>query len=722
MTEIINPNFYNEFGNLVEINLHKNNLILTGINLDNNNFNKLRIMFKKILLGQTYDVNILELNLILNNLTSINRNILLSYYLEEVYNITNIFYLKLDELIHNNYTNYYFKIMYDKYSKSIFELKKSLKIINDYLKNIYGSNILTIYANYIFYYLVINKTYQHNGTEKYLYKVFIDCIDNSLDDFMSLYKMYKYYKFFSESIKNNRELYFNKELDNIFTNNNEDLLELIAVDTDKNIKLLSSFKYINSTDKNEVKKLVEKTTDYIKMSLKLCDTSQFMTTYLKFLQKRIISRTVDPNIELEFSHNLSFNANKDDYIKIKYCIHDILSSDFITNQIKSLKNINFTSAKYLGFDKQTINLNKCRYSLLRKYAWEGSTYGKTLTFSNLQEPPEISFYTDVLTNFLNKSDFYSLKYKEKNINIDYENSETIIEFSINNNNYNIKCNLLQAIVIILINNNDNITAKQISDNLKISLRYLTETVNVLLKSTIIIRDKSLANNDKNNNFQINKSFYSNDVNICLLTVLDNYKEEIKNIQHKKYIDELNIANNNLLEFFSLNKNRYILSDEIEEHMKNTKLEIINDILNKFINSNILIKSNLGYYYSYSEIESDNESDEELDHNVDEHIIDDDNNTDQVDDNNTDQVDDNNIDQVDDNNTDKVNEHIIDQVDDNNIDQVDDNNTDKLDEHIIDKVDEHNTDIKSKYSKKYMTHMADQVLGRIEEILNGQQTD
>ena len=75
--DIINPNFYNIFGILVENNIFENSLILTGINFNENNFSKLHEMFKNILSGKKYNVNIIELNLLLTNVCLKNRNIIL---------------------------------------------------------------------------------------------------------------------------------------------------------------------------------------------------------------------------------------------------------------------------------------------------------------------------------------------------------------------------------------------------------------------------------------------------------------------------------------------------------------------------------------------------------------------------------------------------------------------------------------------------------------------
>ena len=524
---MLHPSFYD--GVLAKPKDHKapSTKIFGGLFSRPDQVNLLAQFFKCILDGNYQYVNQLEFNHVAVSVVSTNVTQFLELYLQAVNDATKIFSATLQKLLTTSrYTNREFITMYDTYNSNLFTLKKALRHVSDYLKTVDDKYLSSIYANYLFYTNVINQEYTYKKERKWLYEIFIDATSNeTVEEFFLLLKMHTFFYMFSLSANDQREVYFNTKLDNMLTTSDKlaapEFLETIMADIDKTIKTLST---IDPTNVEGIKATSKKVADYIKMCMRIGDKTFFMANYLKYLQNRLMNHAILPKIENEFLKSLRFNDSPELYVKMKYCIHDVLNSEIITSNMSSYQVIP-SSAKYQKFDMTTVDMRRCKFHIMRPYAWKDGKFGKFVDHGRLNEPLTIAYYFDVLNSYLKTTTdpYISAKFAECSLVNDYENSTGVIEMTFGEKLYKFNANLLQIMVLMTVNDAGSITAQNLASTLNIGLRPLTPILNSLIKCALLTRDSTTSSNDKNMRFELNSSWSCADDKICLVSELERIK-------------------------------------------------------------------------------------------------------------------------------------------------------------------------------------------------------
>jgi hypothetical protein len=610
---------FDEFGKLNNIVLPNQN-IFTGLNIKNDAAKYLYDLLLVILTGSNNNkINQLLVNHTCSFLLSQGLHNLLNVIIHVISESTDMFYQNIQKLCDDNsFTNDEFIKLYNNHTKNTMIFKQALKMSFDYFKTDNNKNILHIYLTYIFYKNVVNKKYRLRGQDKYLYEIFLQENNKSnTEEFFKLFKFYNYYYGFSYQIKKNRELLFNTVLDKIFLesdrSNSPVFLETIINNIDSDIRKLNQL----SLDNSSIEEASIKIIDSISMCMRLTDKTFFMANYFKHLQTRLLVGMTNPEIEKSFIKVFNYKDDPDLYTKICFCINDVNMSEFVTNTIKGIGSIEAKSEKYKKIDTKTLDLNICKYSILRPYAWDDGKYKSNDMYGRINEPINISFYIDVLYSVLNDpNSSYSNDFANRNISVDYINSSGVIDIIMSENKtFTFTANLLQIIVLIEIANNGEIKARNLSKNLVIPLKNLGPILNSLSSIKLIII-KAIQNNDPNMTIEINKSwdFPENKVNL-----IDD-SEKIKQYFTKNTANANANANTNINTNTTLNSStirahimtflkseKEATADSIEKYLLSKNINItmnqLMDMLNRLVTSNCVLSKSVSNVNKYQNITS-----------------------------------------------------------------------------------------------------------------------
>lgn len=476
MTLHINSKTFDIFGKKYMIKQHFNINHINGL-LNNNEMFITNCI--KILNNNSTDVNHITFDLLIQHTIYKGYDYTLDTIILIYEQYFNKLFVDLQNSINNNsFNSTYFLDKYNFINKTSLELAKYLKKID---KNIVHENnnkhsiILTI-KNYMFYNIILNKLYNYKNEDKYIYEILLENI--VIDDYVKLFKIVNFYNKFSYLVKENRENYFNLNLNKKFilkkNNDNIKILEFLNNNINENIIYLIK--------KENIVNLKEDI-NYIRDMIKMCsyifdDKVIFIDIYKKSLTERLLNNT-NPNIENELLTSINYYNDLENYIKMKYQINDILTSKYLQEHYKKI-NVVVKTEKYnnIIFNKDIAN-----FTVLNKFAWINNISNLN-KLDNLNINPEISIYLDIYYNL------YKSKYPDRDIKCDYEKSTSNIKIELNNKIYYIKLSLTQLIVLTLINNNININIDDISKHTNISI----DNLNLILNSFKTINLININNN------------------------------------------------------------------------------------------------------------------------------------------------------------------------------------------------------------------------------------
>ena len=612
--ECTQPAYFDNFGKIIQMKQPSLSMF-KGLVIRNDTEKYLSETLLDICSGKFASVNLLALNnaviFVLSNGIINLQHIIISV----VNSATNLFNTKIQKMADSKlYTNKLLLEMYNDHIKNMIVLKKSLRIVGDYLKMENGKNIIDVYINYLFYFNVINKKYNFGkSNEVYFYELLLNNNNqNDISEFFALFKLYNYYTGFSYSAKTHRNEYFNIELDNMFSmsekTNSEEFLNTIMGDIDTNIRNV-----MKNTNADDATKEVTKIVDCIKMCLKICDKTQIMANYLKYLQNRLIDKSCDGEIESEFIKAFNFKDEAELYVKMKYCINDSMLSKYVTQMIHNVKTVEFKSQKYANLNGKKLNKNICDYTLLRRYAWNEGKYGAPLC-ERMNEPLEVSFHIDILEKLLNSPDgSFSEDFNDRILFVDYDNSTGIIDMELGGKLYKFNATLSQIIILMTINEHGTITAKDLATTLNVSLKNLSTVLNSLLTLKIIIRDDETSSSDPKMTFVINDKWSRTEDKINLITQFEKLKSGKKQIQ-QPVTNTTNTANIRAQVISYLISKQSASIDDIAQHMKDNDIVLsaheLNDIMERLITTKILNLNGTTYEYPAKESSDTEEETEE----------------------------------------------------------------------------------------------------------------
>ena len=532
-----------------------------------------------------------------------------------------------ERLDSKTFANSYFFDNYNKYIKNMYHLKNSFGFAYDYLKTVNKKNVITIYGNYIYYLLIINKEFLNCGMTMYIYEILLN--NNKKEDiveFFTLFKLSNHFLALAYSIEDVslRTILFNNDLSNIIKKSDrQQMPEFVNTLTDEINEFITqimkkvndSIKYTNENDLNDqIKELSKKSIDYIKMCISVCEPTTVMVYYLKHLQERILNNSTNINIENEFVKAFNYKTNSELYIKMRMCINDVVSSNIINESISKISSIKFKDKKYESFDSSVIDRKKCKYLVVRQYAWNDGTLGSLQYTRRINEPLEVCAYIDTLNAFLkHPSGSYFIDYQHRSLIVDYDNSTCDFSMTLNNKTYNFKSTLMQYMLLSVINQYYKISADDLRKTLGCPLKQLTNVINSLI-SIGLIQSCGTNKSDVNMTFELKQNYDGENDTVSLIDVLNDVKKGITSSN----VQKSNVLNAKIINFFANNKTTQFDFDGAYSMYKNnnkndvpTPSQFLNS-LQDLIKSNILVFTNDQYMYCNDQISDD--SDDDIDEN------------------------------------------------------------------------------------------------------------
>lgn len=224
--------------------------------------------------------------------------------------------------------------------------------------------------------------------------------------------------------------------------------------------------------------------------------------------------------------SLSRNVNEI-LLRIKLFLIDI-KNNCKDNEAYAKINIVVESEKYKNI-VDTIDREKCTFKIL-KY---NICVDNNIDITKCNLPPIIQIYIDIYRTY------FIQRYPDRVITFNIFTSPMIIKIKLNDNMYYLNLTLIQYILLdLIINNNDGISIQSISKNIGISLKYLENAFNSLLKVRLVKRTDDYIF-FPNNDFSYNKKKIS--ILNLMDTNIDNKKVERIFIHDKNLILQCNIV-------------------------------------------------------------------------------------------------------------------------------------------------------------------------------------
>lgn len=483
------------FGNY-NIKLLKNSDIITGIALNVINIeDTLYNICISILNGNDTSFNKLYIDKIILTLTA-NPDAITGAILRAINDATNTMYEQIQQCPKiKNILDAYNKININTgilkdvlavYDNSIEFTNKNKSMIT-YMKN------LCIYNN------IINRYYNYNDTQIYFYDIISKLIaDNTIEinELINIIKIYQFYNRFSIMADINitfKNTFFNKKLsDKMQRLSSPEIIQIITAKLDNIIRELAICE-----KKELMQKMINHIRDIITCCMQVYDKTQFMKNYITALNERIYNYKT--NIELEneilrlyFTHQ----DNPELYAKMKYTICDALMSSKHVNAFKTLT-VRQKSEKYKNYDLTSFDKNICKFLILRKFAFDAAD----ITEETYTPPDIVNIFIAIFNGY------YSNNFKDNSLVIMHGKSTGVLEMMLRDKKlYNIKMTLPQMYIILLISENDTLTAQAMSDKLNITLKTLGRILNSLIECSLIERNEG-AEDDITLQFYINYSCY-----------------------------------------------------------------------------------------------------------------------------------------------------------------------------------------------------------------------
>lgn len=503
-------------------------------------------------------------------------------------------------------------------------INRHLSILNKHIV-IKGHRILNIIRDYAFYKGFLNEKYNYKGSECYMFAILIDSIrENNKEDILNVFKVINTYNGFSYSVKERRSELFNPELDNQGQDNiiSDNTLIMFVKTIDDNIKK----SYSNDITKNEKKQLIDIIIDDIYMCKKIGNTDVFLMLYHEYLQKRLIGRYSNPDVESKLLEILYINNNKSN-IMMEYCINDIKGSEFINREFKNIV-LAFDSGKYSQQLQNIYNRDITTFNILRKNVW--TLFNER---ERIYEPDLIKMHLDIFKKFYTSyfNERFN-KYSDRSIEYNYDMSTVDMELSINDAKYNLHMNLLQASILGHINDNKCLSALELAETMNIQLKDINTEINSLLYSKIITRDSKYRNDDIEIVFFINPKFSAEHTDINLIEIMKtikDYQDNKSNNDDDIYLntqikvmitdiisndDNKSVNHNILYDTLVLDMNEH--NDMKIKHMIMNEI-IYENIILQMICSNIITKNNDNYIMSNcdSDLDLDSYSYDDIDTSI-----------------------------------------------------------------------------------------------------------
>ncbi len=440
---------------------------------------------------------------------------------------------------------------YDEYKQRIGYIKKGLWYYDDNTtKNEYSH--VTLMGNFIFYKNVVNQYYKYGDTTALHFEEIINNImenKNSdskkvltsntsitINNILSLYKMYKFFMKLSHVIKNEEK---RLEIFNIKTNTDHKFLVTMGNNANlvKNLVMYIHNKIIKECRGDIAHNKIQDIIDIINIATNFNEPALFIGIYKAYLEDRLLK--VCCNIELEKTLIQKFEKPK--YNKDISCmLNKILDTNASRNDNIVYRNMEITlgKGKYEGkITNKDLEHYKYIFVPLRYDSWSFTRDCSNVTY---KLPFTIEPYIDI------QHEFYEQRYKHRRLMWNFNVGYAIISIELGGKSYKFKVTLPQWFVLIQFNEKERISVRELSQNLGISLKTISPIIEGLWQSTLLTHEKGNLNNP-DLKFFYNKDYNKNGkykgTNINLTTAAKNMRMKKR---EKCIIREFKIGRGNMI--------------------------------------------------------------------------------------------------------------------------------------------------------------------------------
>jgi len=533
LASTITPSTFDSFGKSTYHKIKQseyNHFIEDLCDFNKNTYNdQFKNYCQQIMNNNMESINAVVFSDLLFRLTNTNHdalcNIFIEIFTEETHKIHNILNQSFND---NTFVIEKFMTLYKEYFKKGYLLKTKLQyFINNTqittAKKTYS--LLNLYTDYIFYNNIINRTYKYNNQQSlYLYEIFTIMIDMNAIGFEHMLPLFKMYMFYTKLsyVPSDKSL-FNKKMEKTFIVNlgdNKEFIQRISLYIHNSIKELSNIKFdvfkiskvtddklniTNTVDDDKYNNVM----NLLTLVSYLTEKTLFNTTYEKLLESRLLAKQSSIAIEKAFV-SMFKKQNNNIYFTFSYKIDDIIRSDNnqsayerITVDIQPTRVNPIKQAYFNQLDRKIMNIKTLRYQ-----AWNES---KTLEFETIELPNQVVPYIDIFNSF------YQIRYPHRKLKWNFNIGTAVIQIKLGDTEYQFEVTTPQMLFLLQFSGKNQLTAKEIAENMKITLNKLSPLLNIMLKARII-KKHTTTSNDPNMILQLNHDFKYGSSKISLVAL------------------------------------------------------------------------------------------------------------------------------------------------------------------------------------------------------------
>ena len=355
----------------------------------------------------------------------------------------------------------------------------------------YDNNVMTRSRSYLslirniaIYNNVVNRQYRLGNSLMYLYELLGQylSVETDVDHIINIFKVFQFYNRFS-SFCSNKD-YVNDELKTKFTINgsqdNKKIVSMLMNTIDSLIKKLSG-----ETLQDNAIETSKKIESLIQLTYSIGDHDIFYLVYKNLLVERLNSVTSNPQIEMNILETcFDYNNNRELYTQMYSLVYDSTKSRKYSSLYHSMK-IEIETKEYDdSFFEQTDR--KCvNFTNYRSFAFDN----KTSEIENYTPPKSIEIHVN-----MNRK-LFANRYPHFTQTIQHSQSSGVVALRLKDDKvYNVQMALPQLYIIMLLNEREKVTPKEMSESLNIPLKQLGRILNSLIDFSLVSREKGAANN------------------------------------------------------------------------------------------------------------------------------------------------------------------------------------------------------------------------------------
>uniref|UniRef100_A0A6C0ACD9 Cullin family profile domain-containing protein n=1 Tax=viral metagenome TaxID=1070528 RepID=A0A6C0ACD9_9ZZZZ len=463
-----------------------------------------------------------------------------------------------------------------------------------------------IICEYMFYYSVINKTYNmKDGSNKFLYEVLTDYVKKTVTIPEKLNIIHSYFKDMSDKLGQEALTLFNIDVDsNFLTSLGDDNDFVKQLSLTINNSMINIFKLCTDREKNKqlIKEETSKLQNISSIVKNFSNKNVFYNYYSLLLRRRILSVSTDYKNESKVFDIIKQNNDGVASIKdIALLVSELAEQDTDNDLFKMMIAENATGM-YSDKDIQTINTlrnnGKIKIMVGRDALWENIPDSDEDFRLGIFDIPKCMFESLYLCN----------KYKTRDIKWNYNNSLVVVNYNIEDsnkmiNNYKIQMTIPQYLVLQLFKSKDMWTATDIAEELHMDIKKVGAILNSFIHINLICIDKDTV--EENPEYWLYGEFSSPNKKISIVNTTQVKKQESSNKIDKMVILEKIIT---IIDDSRIDKDSLLLNIFEEFKNKVSKIDIQESI--DFALKEEFIKEVILGNNTFYEVADDDDSDED----------------------------------------------------------------------------------------------------------------